>query len=415
MMRGLALLLSVLAATSCVRYQSSPTGGRIDSLTLNLLEPTEVGTPNDPIATRSARFDLFARDDQGAQVDEDVAVDLYLASGGQKTGVLNGCSVAEASKTPLATVNLVAGELRDYFLDLPQAFGASAIWAEIPSAGAAGASPVIYFRNPFISDLTTPPDLMSPKVAFCNPYTGKFVRVDKATGTGRLYVSAVFTNAFVMIDSGATKFNAIYVFTFGRPSRSIVPGQPLDWVTGNIAKFNGFTQLSFPRYEASSDEPDLSALPKPVKLTSIDLSDVPKMLQYVSRTVSVTGKVCNPFPNNPNDNPDIQRTRDSWLSFNQFVLDADTTCSSISNYTIALPAKKVGDFDPLQRIGDTITVTGVLRNSSGQNPVTDADGNKVACDDSTPCPSGNCQDDGFCYKTAFNFWTVYPTTASDLN
>ena len=97
------------------------------------------------------------------------------------------------------------------------------------------------------------------------------------------------------------------------------------------------------------------------------------------------------------------------------MLDADTTCSSISNYTIALPAKKVGDFDPLQRIGDTITVTGVLRNSSGQNPVTDADGNKVACDDSTPCPSGNCQDDGFCYKTAFNFWTVYPTTASDLN
>ena len=407
-------LLWLFGAGSCVRFQDSPTGGRIDSLTLDLIEPTQLGTPTAPIATKSARFNLYARNDRGEQVNEDVAVDVYLASGGQKTGVLNGCSVAEASKTPLATVNLLGGELLDYFIELPQAFGASALWAEIPSAGAAGASPVINFRNPFIADLTTPPDLMSPKVAFCNPYSGKFVRVDSASGTGRLYVSAVFTNAFVMVDSGAQTFNAIYVFSFGRPSKEIVPGKPLEWVTGNVAKFNGFTQLSFPRYHGSDDSPDTSALPAPVKLSILDLQNVPKMLSFVSRTVEIKGKICQPFPPNPSDNPDIQRTRDSWLSFNSFVLDADTTCQSISNFTVALPSKKVGTFDPLTKVGDEVTITGVLRNSSGQNAATDPEGNKITCNDTTPCASGACQD-GFCFKKAFNFWTVYPTTSSDIN
>lgn len=403
------------ALGGCRYIQDSPTGGRIDSVTLELLEPTDVGSPTEAVSTRAATFNLFARDDQGAQVNEDVDVDLYLASGGIKTGVPTGCSVLEASRIPLATVQLFGGELRDYALDLPAAFGPSALWAEIPNRGAAGASPVIYFPNPRIAEITTPPDFVSPKVAFCNPYNGKFVTVDRATGSGRLYVSAVFTNAFVMVDTGASTFNAIYVFSFSRPSRSIVVGRPLNWVTGNIAKFNGFTQLSFPRYEASDDEPNTTALPPPVKLTTIDLQDVPKMLGYVSRNVEVKGKVCNPFPDNPNDNPDIQRTRDSWLGFNQFIVDADTTCGSISNFTIALPAKKVGDFDPLERIGDDVTIRGVLRNSSGQNPVTDANGSQVSCSDSNPCASGNCQEDGYCWKRAFNFWTVYPSTAADIN
>ncbi len=408
------VLLIALLATACTKVLPSPTGGRIDSLTLELIDPEEVGSPTDPIATRSARFNLFARDDRGELVPDDVEVDLYLASGGIKTGELTGCSVSEAAKVPLARVNLLGGELLDYFIDLPQAFGASALWAEIPSAGASGASPVVYFRNPRIAELITPPDPLSPRVAFCNPYTGKFVRVDEATADGRLVVSAVFTNAFTMTDTGADDFNAIYVFTFGRPSRNITVGKPLNWVTGNVAKFNGFSQLSFPRYEWSEDAAEPSLLPPPVKLTVLDLPNVMKMLSYVSRTVEVKGKICEPFPDNPSDNPDIQRQRDSWQQFNQFIVDADTTCGSISNFTIALPAKKVGDFDPLQRVGDEVTITGVLRNSSGQNAATDPDGNLVACSDATPCVSGTCQD-GFCYRKAFNFWTVYPTAASDIN
>jgi len=138
------------------------------------------------------------------------------------------------------------------------------------------------------------------------------------------------------------------------------------------------------------------------------------LLQWDASTVVYTGKICDPDPPNPNNDPNIQSTQKQWLNFNEFVVDGDGTCSSLTNYGVQLPGKLLGSFDPLKNVGATITVVGMLRNNSGQNPYLDPNGMTIPCDDVTNiCQMGACVD-GICKKGAFNFWTIAPRTPADV-
>ena len=65
----------------------------------------------------------------------------------------------------------------------------------------------------------------------------------------------------------------------------------------------------------------------------------------------------------------MQKTIDSWSKFNQFVVDNDGTCDAFTNFAVELPAKVLGTVRSAARyVGKTVTVTGMLRNNSGQNP-----------------------------------------------
>jgi hypothetical protein len=73
----------------------------------------------------------------------------------------------------------------------------------------------------------------------------------------------------------------------------------------------------------------------------------------------------------------------------------------------------LGTFDPLQVVNKTATITGMLRNNSGQNPYLDANGNAISCSATVPCAKGSCIT-GTCFKNPFNFWTIDPRRQEDV-
>jgi hypothetical protein len=138
------------------------------------------------------------------------------------------------------------------------------------------------------------------------------------------------------------------------------------------------------------------------------------MLGADASVIKFTGTICNPVPDNPTHDSNIQKTIDSWNIYNQFVLDSDNSCASFTNMAVQLPAKQLGSFTPLAHVGATATFVGMLQNHSGQNPVVDpTTGSTVACSDANPCTKGTCQQ-GICYKGAYNFWTLMPRKPEDV-
>jgi hypothetical protein len=398
-----ALVLSSLLA-GCVTNQPSPTAGQINSLELKLIDPppTALGSEKNPVMAQQVTIDVIARDDQGQQFPVDADVEVYISFGGVKSGDTAGCDFSKTIK-PITVLKLQGGAVRNQVIQLPAAFGPTTVWLDEPKSHAAGASPTIFFRHPRIPDVTTPPDLAAANATFCTPFNRKYVQITEGSNGGKLVVSSVFGNAFAVTDTGVSTFNSIYVFSFGRPPSYIVRGRVLDEVTGNLSKFIGFTELNFPLFRGNS-EINPNILPAPVPLAAADINNIPKILGQVASEVSWTGLICDPL---------APASLEQWLKFNTFIADQAGTCDSFTNLSVQLPAKVVGTFDPLQNIGKPVKFVGMLRNSSGQNPVTDVNGNMVACDAATPCVTGTCVE-AFCRRGAFNFWTVNVRGSSDI-
>jgi len=303
-------------------------------------------------------------------------------------------------------VTLKAGTLMNHSVTLPLAFGSTSIWIDEPVSGATGASPTIYFRNAFVDEAQTPPDITATNATFCSPFNGKFLIFDHARGSGQLVVTSVFSNAFAITDTGVApgQFNSMYLFAFGKPPPEIVEGRIITSFSGNYSKFVGFTELNFPLFQVADDTVPLATVPPPVQLTYADFGNTAKMLGASSSVVTYTGTICD---------PQAAANLMSWQKYNQFVLDNDGMCDSFSNIAVELPAKVLGSFDPLKNVNATATITGMLRNNSGQNPYIDANGNAISCSASVPCAKGSCIS-GTCYKNAFNFWTIDPRRQEDI-
>ncbi len=400
-----------LFASGCVEKPSSPTFGQVTTLDLELLTP-EPGSPAMPNTVRQTTFNLIARDDLGDPFGGDTTIDMYLSYGGVRTGVVAACG--SKSEAPIESIPVRGGKLDNHQTQLPQAYGTTALWAVDRGSNVVGASVPIYFPNPTIPNVQTPPDPMSPNATFCTSFEDKFVRVDHATGAGQLLVDSVFGNAITITDTGATDYRSIYIFTFGKPKSYLVPGKPVKYFTGNVSKFVGFTEVNFPTVVAlETDVPVPAALPKPIPLTTNDITNLPKMNAALASVVEIKGKVCPMLPDNPNHNASLQSVIDQWVKYNTFVA-ANLDCGNgFGEFSVALPAKLVGTFDPTKIIAQEITVRGMLKNSSGQNNVTDAKGNHVTCSATVPCASGTCTD-GICKKKPYNFWTVVVRDSADV-
>jgi hypothetical protein len=404
-------------AAGCVDNQTSPNAGKVSSIIMTLHDPADTGTPMNPVTSLNAMFDLQAVDDHGAPITSDLDVQFFISFGGVKTGAVGACGSAAPDANPLETIHLAGGQIMGHQVTLPQAFGATTLWIDEPLSGATGASPTIYYRNPFVADVQTPPDLTAINASFCTPFNGKFVIIDKpAMPAGQLVISSVFSDAFVVTDTSYgtyDKFNSIYLYAFGKPPTYIVPGKVLNSFSGNISKFVGFTELNFPLFNVTDETTPLATLPQPAALVWADIGMLPKLISLDGGVVTYTGMECNPLPPNPNNDPNIQKTIDSWNKYSQFVVDGDNTCSALTNFAVELPTKVFGTYDPLQSVMHTVTVTGMLKNNSGQNPVLDANNMPINCDMTHPCAKGTCTE-GVCVKNPYNFWTVIPRTPQDV-
>ncbi|HEV3139935.1 MAG TPA: hypothetical protein VGY57_05445, partial [Vicinamibacterales bacterium] len=329
--------LLALLLVGCAQ-QKAPTPGMLLDVQLLDPPPSGLGSPMAPVDVKQATFSVIARDDQGNPLNKDIDVDVFISFGGVKTGANSACGANTTGTQPIERVTLTGGMLMNHSVQLPLAYGSTSIWIDEPTSGATGASPTIYFRNAFINEAQTPPNPTAPNATFCSPFNGKFLIFDHATGSGQLVVSSVFSNAFSVTDTGVTpgQFGSIYLFAFGKPPPSIVEGRVITSFSGNYSKFVGFTELNFPLFQTAPDSVPLATLPPPVDLAITDLGSPAKMLGACASVVRYTGTLCNPLPPNPNKDPNIQKTIDSWNKYNQFVVDNDGTCGAFTNIAVEL-------------------------------------------------------------------------------
>lgn len=407
-----AVLLSGLAGlSSCVDRQVSPTAGSVTTLNVTLVSP-DPGSPGNPNTLQTAVVNIDALTDDGSHLPVDLTVDIYLSYGGVLAGAAKACG--DGTTVPIETVTLVNGKLENEMLTLPAAFGQSSIWVVERVSHIVGASQPIFFSNPTIPDIQTPPDPAAPNATFCSAFEKKFITVDHATGAGELLIDSVFNGAVTVVDTGADAYNAIYLFTFGAPANNAVKGARMRSFSGNVSKFVGFTEVNFPILNIDgSVPPDPSKLPPPVDLTPVGTKNLTKLNSLDARTVELTGTICPMQPANPNNDPNVQSTITQWIKYNAFVLGR-VSCDSFNEFAVQLPSKVIGTFDPTQLVGTKVRIRGMLKNSSGQTTLTDATGVPIACGDSTPCGTGVCVDN-ICKKNPFNFWTIAARDASDIN
>jgi hypothetical protein len=247
---------------------------------------------------------------------------------------------------------------------------------------------------------------MAPNAAYCTPFDRRFVTIDHATSGGQLAVESRFGDAFTVRDTGAATFGSLYIYSFGRPPFYIVPGKRVRSFSGNISKFVGFTEVNFPLFDIPEDPPMPQILPAPTLLAAADTSNLAKLLGLAASTVKASGAVCDVT---------APAAAEQWIKYSTFVLDGGSAaCDAFTSFSVQLPAKVVGGFDPTMSAGKKATIVGMLKNSSGQNAVVDALGNPVPCDAMNACASGTCVG-SVCKKSPYNFWTIVVRDGSDIS
>ncbi|MCA1664587.1 MAG: hypothetical protein LC659_10010, partial [Myxococcales bacterium] len=179
-MRHTFVALLIVAAGGCTQQKASPTAKLLTTLDVQLTDPPPdgLGSPMAPVNVRQATFNVVARDEEGNVIANDVDVDVFISFGGVKTGANAACGADESGNQPIEKLTLKAGQLMGHTVMLPLAFGSTSIWIDEPVSGATGASPTIYFRNAFIAEAQTPPDLTATNATFCSPFNGKFLIFD---------------------------------------------------------------------------------------------------------------------------------------------------------------------------------------------------------------------------------------------
>jgi len=418
-------ILAALVLAGCVEHKKSPLdNGTVATLDVNLKSPAP-GTPSNPTTSLDVVIDINSFLEDGTPFPGETDVDVYLSYGGVLTGMVTNCG--DTTKVPIAQFSFTGGSITDQHITLPAAYGTSTIWVEETNSHVAGSSVPMYYPNPTIPDVMTPPDPLAANATFCSPFDRKFITVDHATNGGELLVDSLFQGALTIIDTGAleTGYSAMYVYTFGAPASDIQVGSKIQMFSGNISKFVGFTEVNFPVLVADdSVAPDPSKLPAPIVLQPTDTSNVQKLNAIDGRSVETSGLICQMVNPNPNNDPNIQSTNNQWLKYNTFVVGYGQSCDSYSRFSVALPTKAVlvpqadGStqlFDPTKLVGTMITVDGMLKNSSGQNEDLDADSNPQTCMTAADC--SNTKDtclNNICYKAAYNFWTVVLRSGADI-
>ena len=397
--------------------------------------PSNLGDIMNPVSFSDVSFDLTAIGPDGNLLAQDLDVNIYVIYSGIKIGLITDCGGGEDAM-PLATAHLTAGKAANVMVHLVKAYGSATVWIEDPISHAVGASDPMYFAQPTIPDVQTPLDLTSPTATYCSPWNGRVIDVDHATGTGQLMVTSLFGGAYVVTDTGAMYdpttmmggYNNMYVFSFGQPPSAIQNGLVMTTFSGNVAKFNGFTELNFPLQTWQTDmsgAPVYGKVPPPYVLQPTDEGNNALLLKLAGGVVQVTGRVC-PITLTPVPDP-------QWVKFNTFTVDiGNGVCDSFLGLSVALPAKTLGDFNPL--VSDMtlaqFTFTGMLQNSSGQNDACKGSGPLVYCATSNDCSAGasdpmysaTCQIalakaaciEGTCRRGVFNFWSIIPRSPDDV-
>jgi len=352
--RNFVNLACLALAAGCVDHEPLP--HETTSLRVTITAPSDLGSDAErlPDSKHTVSVAVQALDQKGAPDPSLTApIDVYVQTLGR------------LSDTPM-TMMLENG-VGTATVEVPIAFGQTYLWFEDGAGDGqpTGASPPLWYREPFLDDLSTPPERTVPAALQHSQLEGKQVRVSGSRfgANGHLVVTGVYASGYTLSDVDcstrpcvAPPYGHIFVYSFGRAvdarGRPVELGQTIRWVAGGSSEFNGYTELNFPDQEILDTQPDQSLIPDPVVIAKDWLDPKAKdrlinLEQVESALVAVEGaKVC------PLDG--------DYTKYAQWKLDVGWGCSNPVN---VITAGQVPGIDPPSaRVGKTVTrVVGTLK------------------------------------------------------
>ena len=302
---------------------------------------------------------------------------------------------------PLATVAMSGGRATNQSITLPRVFGPATLWLDDGTSQsptyASGASPTIWYRDPYISDIQTPANPMALDALEKSPLEQKQLRVEESefgSAVGRLVVTSVFAQGYTVSDVSCSNGGAppcttmpyhhamVFSFSAARDEQgcTIKEGQVIDGFAGGVSEFNGLTEIGFPQSfddrtkgETHCDAQDINParIPQPVTLDSTWFSNTIKFEENEAGLIAITNaKVCN--------------LDSDYMTYKQWKIDpagVGGDCKG-NKSVINVISTGVVPTDPATLVGKTLPrVVGTLR----------------------PVNIGS-----------FNVWIVYPRSAADL-
>jgi hypothetical protein len=377
----LALLCGALLVAACV--EDVPALDGTSSLRVELLDPVDLGAVDRriPDGTRAITVKVSAIDTQN-QVDPGFtgAVQVYVQFLGSLTPELG-------ARQPLATIEVVAGVSQPTVVTLPPVFGPTVLWIEDGAGEAAtfvtGTSPTLWFRDPFIADISTPENPMGIDALVASPLELKQVAVSQSRhgALGRLIVTSTYAQGYTVSDVRCADeagtppcttedFDHVLIFTFGRPvavgGRSILVGDAVARFTGGVQEFNGLTELGFPQTFLRDEPTTPERVPPPRVVSPSWFRSLVEFEKVESFLIQIDGATVCPID-------------DDYATYKQWKLNLGEGCG---RQAINVITAGVVDFDPVTSEGATLSrVVGALR----------------------PVNIGS-----------FNVWIIYPRSAADL-
>lgn len=398
-------LLVALLLAGCTETRPHGLEGT-QSIEVRMLAPTDPGAQGRrlPDTERTVVVDLVAKDADG-EIDTSFnkQVRVYTQFLGTLTPALE--------QVPPTLIQMEGGVAMNRTVTLPaRVFGPTTLWVD-DGAGSgtdyvagrvAGASPTLWFRDPFVADLQTPRDEMALDALSRTPLQDKqiAVRGSRHGAQGHLVITSVFAQGYTVSDvlcppSGpcsAGAYDHVMVFTFsagrGSDGHILEEGEEIQGFGGGLTEFNGLTEVGFPQTftgaykdedgDGVNDTVRRDRLPPPAVLDLTwfgPLSAPGGRIQFErneSAPIQINGGVVCPLD-------------DDYATYKQWKLDPSgmggDACNG-DNVINVITAGVVGSFDPGARVGQTLPrVVGVLR----------------------PVSIGS-----------FNVWIIYPRGAGDL-
>ena len=365
---ALRAILGLAALAGCVEHEPGVEG--TTSLQVEILSPADLGAVDRRLAdtSRSVQVRVTAKD---AQNEVDVA---FSGAVDVRTHFLG--SLTPGQGTPADLYVVLQSGVGEANLTLPGALGPTYLWVEDTRADgerapsyATGTSPTLWFREPWLEDVSRPSDESADDALERSPLEGKQVRVETSRfgAAGSLMVTGIYTQGYTVSDvdcstlpCAATDYGHVFVFTFNRPraeppqpgafGKAIEIGDDVSWVGGGVGEFNGFTELNFPQTVLIDDVADEARLPAPAVLQGSWLADQTDMInleRVESALVAVEGATLCPLDEN-------------FTMYMQWKLDVGLGCGR-DVYNV-ISSGTAPTFDPGAHEGQTVTrVVGTLR------------------------------------------------------
>ncbi|MEP6863971.1 MAG: hypothetical protein ABJE66_25310 [Deltaproteobacteria bacterium] len=262
------ILVALMVVGACTETQAPISG--TTSLEVTLVSPDPGDVDHRIAATETTVVVNIQAMDANGKLDTtyNKLVPVYAHYLGTLTPYLDiptGLLTIPLSMT--APINVVNGVANNVTIKLPSVFGPTTIWFDDdPAAGAtyaAGVSPTLWYRDPFVSDIQTPTSETAIDAYSNSPLNGKNIGVHSSRygANGLLVVTSVFAQGYTVADVKcmvvmtppcvADSYDYLEVFSFSAPldqhAQFISEGQVIAGFAGGISEFDGLTEIGFPQ------------------------------------------------------------------------------------------------------------------------------------------------------------------------